>query len=71
MKKLVLSALLASAIAVMAPPASAQETLMVGSECTYFPFNYRDSDGMLKGYDVDVGNEIGKRLNMQRSSGSA
>lgn len=30
------------------------ETLRVGMECDYFPFNYRDSDGELKGYDVDV-----------------
>lgn len=63
MNKLVLPALLAAAIAIMAPPASAQETLSVGSECTYFPFNYRDSDGVLKGYDIDVANEVAKRLN--------
>lgn len=41
---------------------AAQERLTIGSECTYFPFNYRDSDGVLKGYDIDVANEIAKRL---------
>jgi polar amino acid transport system substrate-binding protein len=46
-------------------PVFAQETLRAGTECTYFPFNFRDADGTLKGYDVDVGNEIGKRLNMK------
>ena len=46
-------------------PAVAQETLRAGTECTYFPFNFKDADGTLKGYDVDVGNEIGKRLNMK------
>jgi polar amino acid transport system substrate-binding protein len=30
------------------------ETLRVGMECTYAPFNYRTADGVLKGYDVDV-----------------
>lgn len=30
------------------------ETLRVGMECTYAPFNYRTSDGELTGYDVDV-----------------
>lgn len=30
------------------------ETLRVGMECTYAPFNYRTSDGKLTGYDVDV-----------------
>jgi polar amino acid transport system substrate-binding protein len=34
----------------------------VGIECTSFPFNYRDSTGAYAGYDVDVANEIGKRL---------
>ncbi len=36
-----------------AHPASA-ETLRVGMECTYAPFNYRTADGELTGYDVDV-----------------
>jgi|TARA_B110000977_G_scaffold57369_1_gene77871 polar amino acid transport system substrate-binding protein len=30
------------------------ETLRVGMECTYAPFNFRTSDGELVGYDVDV-----------------
>lgn len=30
------------------------ETLRVGMECTYAPFNYKNSDGELIGYDVDV-----------------
>lgn len=51
-----------ASILFLSPAVSAQEKLDVGSECTYFPFNYRDSDGVLKGYDVDVANEIGKRL---------
>lgn len=38
-------------------PASA-ETLRVGSECTYFPFNYRTADGVLAGYDIDVARGI-------------
>lgn len=58
-------AVVAAALAVAGGPATAQETLRAGTECTYFPFNFRDTDGTLKGYDVDVGNEIGKRLNMK------
>jgi len=34
-------------------PAKA-ETLRVGMECTYAPFNYRNESGELDGYDVDV-----------------
>ncbi|MCZ4353798.1 transporter substrate-binding domain-containing protein [Roseovarius aestuarii] len=38
-------------------PASA-ETLRVGMECTYAPFNYRTESGELAGYDVDVANGV-------------
>jgi polar amino acid transport system substrate-binding protein len=34
-------------------PATA-ETMRVGMECTYAPFNYRTESGELAGYDVDV-----------------
>ena len=30
------------------------ETLRVGMECTYAPFNFKNTDGKLIGYDVDV-----------------
>ena len=30
------------------------ETLRVGMECTYAPFNYKNAEGELVGYDVDV-----------------
>ena len=33
---------------------AAAETLRVGMECTYAPFNYRTAEGELTGYDVDV-----------------
>lgn len=41
------------------------ETLTVGLDCTYPPFNYRDSSGQMKGFDVDIANEIAKRLGME------
>lgn len=34
------------------------ETLRVGLECTYPPFNYRTAEGNLEGYDVDVAKGI-------------
>ena len=37
------------------------ETWRVGTECTYHPFNYREADGKLAGFDVDIAREIGKR----------
>jgi len=62
-KRLVLPLAMAAGLAAtgLVQTASA-ETLRVGTECTYFPFNYRDSAGTLMGYDVDVANEIGKRI---------
>ena len=66
MKKLFASLCAALAIGLAAAsPAVAQQQLQAGSECTYFPFNFRDTDGVLKGYDIDVGNELGKRLGAQ------
>lgn len=41
------------------------ETLRVGTECTYHPFNYRTDDGTLTGYDVDVATEVGKRIDTE------
>lgn len=34
------------------------ETLRVGMECTYAPFNFKNTDGKLMGYDVDVANGV-------------
>ena len=55
MKKL--RSMLAAALAVVAfgvVNTATAETLRVGMECTYAPFNFRDADGELMGYDVDV-----------------
>lgn len=51
LKSLVLGVMALAALGVA--PVSA-ETLRVGMECTYFPFNYKTADGELAGYDVDV-----------------
>ncbi|MCC7048340.1 MAG: transporter substrate-binding domain-containing protein [Alphaproteobacteria bacterium] len=54
----------AASFLVTAAPGQTQEKLLVGAECTYIPFNYRDSDGVLKGYEIDITNELSKRLNI-------
>lgn len=51
--KLVTASLALAAFVFGATHASA-ETLRVGMECTYAPFNYKTADGKLTGYDVDV-----------------
>lgn len=59
MKKLVL--MLAAGLAAFATQVSARE-LRVGSECTYPPFNYKDANGELLGFDIDVAREVVKRI---------
>jgi polar amino acid transport system substrate-binding protein len=54
MKFLSLKSLVVGAVALLAAGSVSAETLRVGMECTYAPFNYRTADGDLAGYDVDV-----------------
>lgn len=58
-------ALLAAASVVAATAGAQAEALRVGTECTYAPFNYRTADGTLTGYDVDVANEVAKRIDAE------
>ncbi len=61
--KSILHACLASIVlAALSVSPVAAETLRVGTECTYHPFNFRDADGTLKGYDVDVAKAVGERI---------
>ncbi len=41
---------------------ASDETLRVGMECTYAPFNYRTAEGELTGYDVDVANGVAELI---------
>ncbi|MQA42753.1 transporter substrate-binding domain-containing protein [Rugamonas aquatica] len=72
--KLAQGALLALAMAVTALPASAADlldkvkargTLKVALEGTYPPFNYREKDGQIAGYDVDVARLLAARLGVK------
>ena len=45
-------------IAMLGVTNASAETLRVGMECTYAPFNYKTADGELAGYDVDVANGV-------------
>jgi cystine transport system substrate-binding protein len=68
------AALLAVALVAMSAPASAADllatvkargTLKVALEGTYPPFNYKEKNGELAGYDVDVARLIGGKLGVK------
>src|SRR5690606_25818693 len=37
----------------------------IGTEGTYAPFTYHDTDNKLVGFDVEIGREIAKRLGVE------
>lgn len=36
--------------------------IKVGEQCSYPPFDYKDASGVLKGFEIDLVREIGKRI---------
>jgi len=66
MKKLVATVAAALVLTLAAVgPAAAQETLKAATDCAYFPFSFRDADGVLKGYEIDLGDDLAKRANFK------
>lgn len=60
-----LTTMAAVAVGLLAIPqvqSAKAETLRVGMECTYAPFNFKTADGKLDGYDVDVAKGVAKIL---------
>ena len=54
--------LLALALGTMVSSAEAASPLRIGVDCTYPPFGYQDSDGQIKGFDVDVAKLVADRI---------
>lgn len=42
-----------------------QGKILIGTEGTYAPFTFHDKDGKLTGFDVDIANEVAKRLGVK------
>jgi polar amino acid transport system substrate-binding protein len=51
--------------ALVATSHASAETLRVGMECTYAPFNYKNESGELAGYEVDVANGVAKLIDAE------
>ena len=57
--KMIKICLVALSLIVAVVSTASAETLRVGMECTYAPFNFKSADGKLMGYDVDVAKAVG------------
>ena len=56
------STFISAAILIGAAYSASAETLRVGTECVYAPFNYRTADGTLTGYDIDVAKGVAEKI---------
>ncbi len=61
MKKLIIAAV---ALAGLSGAAMAQETVRIGTEGAYAPWNYMNEDGKVDGFEIALGNEICKRAEL-------
>jgi polar amino acid transport system substrate-binding protein len=62
MKKLVLSAVLA--VSMLAAPVMASDTIRIGTEGAYAPYNYLDDNGKIAGYEIELGNALCKKAGL-------
>lgn len=53
---------LAAALAVIATGAVAQDTVRIGTEGAYPPYNYINDAGELEGFEIELGNELCRRV---------
>ena len=61
MKKVILAA---AALAALSTAANAQETLRIGTEGAYAPWNFVNDAGELAGFEIDLGNAICEHTGM-------
>ncbi len=64
MKKLttVLAAAALMVAAAVSQPVNAQEVLRIGVEGAYPPFSWKEPDGTLKGFDIDIATVLCARM---------
>lgn len=64
MRSIKVLALAAAASAVLSTGAMAQETLRIGTEGAYAPFNYTNAAGELVGFDIDIARALCEEMDV-------
>ncbi len=57
-RRMFLTTFAAIGLAAFAAPAMAQDTLRIGVEGAYPPFSYKEADGTLAGFDIEIANAL-------------
>jgi len=65
LKNILASVVLCGLTITMSPFVSAQGGLRIAVEGAYPPFNMRDADGSLKGFDVEIASALCKQMNIE------
>ncbi|HHZ02768.1 MAG TPA: transporter substrate-binding domain-containing protein, partial [Tissierellia bacterium] len=61
----ILTAMLVVGCASETPQGEETETLIMGLDDTFAPMGFRDEKGNLVGFDIDLANEVAKRLGVK------
>jgi len=62
MKKIAYSLLILAGLAIQAPAFAADDTIRFGVDATYPPFEFKQADGTIAGFEVDLGNAICEKM---------
>lgn len=60
-----LGALLATSVAVATSASVQAETIRIGTEGAYPPFNYYTADGQLAGFDIEIGQALCSEMKVE------
>ncbi|WP_160062911.1 transporter substrate-binding domain-containing protein [Psychromonas sp. L1A2] len=62
MKKIAYSLLLLAGVAIQSTTFAAGDTIRFGVDATYPPFEFKEADGTIAGFEVDLGNAICEKM---------
>jgi len=63
MKKMAYSLLILAGVATQTPTLASDDTIRFGVDATYPPFEFKQADGTIAGFEIDLGNAICEKMN--------